>query len=70
MSIGSFKHEAGLNHVGAYQVSGTPFASGSIDAITTQVMLLRLGSHPSEYKVLIISQLARVQRPSQLRQNA
>ena len=32
MSIGSFKHEAGLNHVGAYQVSGTPFASGSIDA--------------------------------------
>lgn len=32
MSIGSFKHEAGLNHVGAYQVSGTPFATGSLDA--------------------------------------
>lgn len=32
MSIGSFKHETGLNHVGAYQVSGTPFASGSINA--------------------------------------
>lgn len=30
MSIGSFKHETGLNHVGAYQVSGVPFASGSI----------------------------------------
>lgn len=35
MSIGSFKHEAGLNHVGAYQVSGAPFASGSIDCTGT-----------------------------------
>ena len=29
---GSWNLEAGLNHVGAYQVSGRPFASGSINA--------------------------------------
>jgi hypothetical protein len=28
---GSWKTGVGLNHVGAYQVSGVPFASGSID---------------------------------------
>jgi len=30
---GSWNLEAGLNHVGAYQVSGRPFASGSINAL-------------------------------------
>jgi len=29
--MGSWNFEAGLNHVGAYQVSGTPWASASID---------------------------------------
>jgi hypothetical protein len=29
--MGSWNLEAGLNHVGAYQVSGRPFASGSIN---------------------------------------
>jgi hypothetical protein len=28
----SWKTDVGVNHVGAYQVSGRPFASGSIDA--------------------------------------
>ena len=32
MSIPNWNHEAGLNNVGSYQVSGRPFASGSIDA--------------------------------------
>ena len=31
--MGSWNLEAGLNHVGAYQVSGRPFASGSIDCL-------------------------------------
>jgi hypothetical protein len=31
--MGSWNLEAGLNHVGAYQVSGTPWASGSIDGM-------------------------------------
>ena len=30
-----FKYTAGLNNVGSYQVSGIPFASGSLDATTT-----------------------------------
>ena len=34
MSIPNWNHEAGLNNVGSYQVSGRPFASGSIDAGT------------------------------------
>ena len=32
MSIPNWNHEAGLNNVGSYQVSGRPFASGSINA--------------------------------------
>ena len=32
--MSSFKYTAGLNNVGSYQVSGIPFASGSIDATT------------------------------------
>ena len=32
--IKSYRAEAGLNHVGAYQVSGIPYASGSINATT------------------------------------
>ena len=31
----SWQMEVGLNHVPAYQVSGQPFASGSINAIAT-----------------------------------
>ena len=31
----SWKSHVGINHVGAYQVSGQPFASGSINATTT-----------------------------------
>ena len=31
----SWKTDVGVNHVGAYQVSGRPFATGSIDASTT-----------------------------------
>mgnify|MGYP001187010526 FL=1 len=34
MSIPNWNHEAGLNNVGSYQVSGRPFASGSINAAT------------------------------------
>jgi hypothetical protein len=30
--MSSFKYTAGLNNVGSYQVSGIPFASGSLDA--------------------------------------
>jgi len=32
MGIPNWNHEAGLNHAGAYQVSGRPFAKGGIDA--------------------------------------
>ena len=32
MSGISWKTDVGINHVGAYQVSGRPFATGSIDA--------------------------------------
>ena len=32
MGIPNWNHEAGLNNVGAYQVSGRPFATGSLDA--------------------------------------
>ena len=32
MSIPNWNHEAGLNNVGSYQVSGRPFAKGGIDA--------------------------------------
>jgi hypothetical protein len=35
MSAISWKTGVGVNHVGAYQVSGRPFASGSINASTT-----------------------------------
>ena len=34
MSGISWKTDVGINHVGAYQVSGRPFATGSIDAST------------------------------------
>ena len=34
MSGISWKTDVGINHVGAYQVSGRPFASGSINAST------------------------------------
>ena len=34
MSAISWKTGVGVNHVGAYQVSGRPFASGNIDAST------------------------------------
>ena len=30
--MSSFKYTAGLNNVGSYQVSGAPFATGSLDA--------------------------------------
>lgn len=32
--MSTFKYTAGLNNVGSYQVSGMPFASGSINATT------------------------------------
>ena len=41
--MGSWNLTPGLNHVGAYQVSGQPFASGSIDA--------KLGSRPGGFEV-------------------
>ena len=31
--MGNWNMQGGLNHVGAYQVSGTPWASGSIDCL-------------------------------------
>ncbi len=34
MSGISWKTDVGINHVGAYQVSGRPFATGSINAST------------------------------------
>jgi len=34
MSAGSWKTGVGVNHVGAYQVSGRPFATGSVDCST------------------------------------
>jgi len=42
---GSWNLEAGLNHVGAYQVSGRPFASGSINALHG----LRPGGHEIQF---------------------
>lgn len=41
--MGSWNLEPGINHVGSYQVSGTPFASGSIDCLD--------GNRPGGYKV-------------------
>lgn len=41
--MGSWNLEAGLNHVGAYQVSGTPWASGSIDG--------KHGDRPGGYEI-------------------
>ena len=35
MSGISWKTDVGVNHVGAYQVSGRPFATGSVDCSTT-----------------------------------
>jgi hypothetical protein len=35
MSAKGWKTGVGVNHVGAYQVSGRPFASGNIDATVT-----------------------------------
>ena len=42
--MGSWNTEPGLSHVGAYQVSGTPFASGSIVALH--------GNRPGGYEVV------------------
>ena len=42
--MGTWNLEPGLNHVGAYQVSGTPWASGSIDG--------RHGLRPGGYEVV------------------
>ena len=35
MGIPNWNHETGLNHAGAYQVSGRPFASGSLNPGST-----------------------------------
>lgn len=42
--MGTWNLEPGLNHVGAYQVSGTPWASGSIDG--------KHGNRPGGYEVV------------------
>lgn len=39
--MSSFKYTAGLNNVGSYQVSGMPFASGSLDATTGDAVVIR-----------------------------
>ena len=39
MSPISWNTKVGLNHVGAYQVSGVPFASGTIDASSAPVKI-------------------------------
>jgi hypothetical protein len=41
--MGSWNLEPGINHVGAYQVSGAPYASGSIDCFD--------GLRPGGFKV-------------------
>ena len=33
--MSTFKYTAGLNNVGSYQVSGAPYATGSLDATST-----------------------------------
>jgi|TARA_R110002020_G_C16071122_1_gene756244 hypothetical protein len=42
--MGSWNTEPGLNHVGAYQVSGKPFASGNIDGF--------VGTRPGGYEIV------------------
>ena len=39
--MSTFKYTAGLNNVGSYQVSGIPYATGSLDA----QMQLKLNFH-------------------------
>lgn len=38
--MSSFKYTVGLNNVGSYQVSGIPFASGSLDATTGDALVI------------------------------
>ena len=49
--MGSWNLEPGLNNVGSYQVSGVPFATGSINN--------KLGSRPGGYEVTLSTTTSR-----------